>query len=359
MKNKNTFKLQLFAAPENIITASDLEPAISVDFTSRLSSNIMELQTLLGIIELDPMNEGTVIKIYKMEQLNTPAQVGEGEEISLTKIKQALARTVELTLKKFRKQTTAEAIQRSGRELAINKTDEKLISSIQKEIKQTFYSLLATGTGKATGNGLQAALSSAWGAVKKFYEDEDATPIFFVSSDDVAEYLGNAQVTMQTAFGMSYIQDFLGLGTLVISPTLPPKKLIATAKENIRGAFVPAGSSDLATSFGLTADATGLIGMTHATATSNASIETLMFSGVIFYPELLDGVVVSTITASAAPDVATLSEGNMEDKIYMADDLDALTIEKIKGLATFKGYNITTTTKSEIIQEFLAQQLEG
>ncbi|MBA4699225.1 MAG: hypothetical protein H2212_07285 [Ruminococcus sp.] len=298
MKYKKFLELQLFAAPEGTIISTDLEPAISVDFTSRLSSNITELQELLGIVDLDPMSEGTTIKIYKMTQVNTPAQVGEGEKIGLTQIKQELAKTVELTLKKYRKQTTAEAIQRNSRALAINKTDEKLVSGVQKDIKKNFYSLLGTGTGTATGTGLQAALSSAWGAVKKFYEDEDATPIFFVSSDDVAEYLGTAQVTMQTAFGMSYIEDFLGLGTLVISPALTKGKLIATAKENLRGAYVPANSGDLAMSFGLTADATGLIGMTHATATENACIETLMFSGVIFYPEYLDGVIVSTITGA-------------------------------------------------------------
>lgn len=301
MKNKEYLRLQLFAAPENAITTTDLEPAISVDFASRLSSNITELQNLLGIVDLDAMSEGTTIKMYKMTRVNTPAQVAEGEEIALTKIQQKLAKTLELTLKKFRKQTTAEAIQRSGRELAINKTDEKLISGIQKEIKKEFYSLLSTGTGTASGVGLQAALSSAWGAVKKFYEDEDATPIFFVSSDDVATYLANAQVTMQTAFGMSYISDFIGLGTLVVSPALPAGKLIATAKENIRGAYVPATSGDLAASFGLTSDATGLIGMTHAVTTGNASVETLVFSGVLFYPEYLDGVIVSTIQPKPAP----------------------------------------------------------
>lgn len=342
--------LQLFAEPEGIIKTTDLEPAISVDFTSRLSSNIAELQNLLGIVDLDSMASGTVIKIYKMEQVNTPEQVGEGEKVGLTKFKQTLARTVELKLNKYRKQTTAEAIQRSGRNLAINKTDEKLISGIQKEIKRNFYALLETGTGTAAGTGLQAALSAAWGAVKKFYEDEDATPIFFVSSDDVADYLGKAQVTMQTAFGMSYIQDFLGLGTVVISPTLTKGKLIATAKENLRGAYVSANSGDLAESFGLTADTTGLIGMTHATVTENASIETLMVSGVIFYPEFLDGVVVSTIGSEAGsmPDSA--------EKVYTEEELRALTIEKIKGLAAFRGYTITATTKDEIIQEFLTQQ---
>ena len=210
-----------------------------------------------------------------------------------------------MTLKKFRKQTTAEAIQRSGRNLAINKTDEKLVSSIQKSIKKDFYTILLTGTGTASGTGLQATLSAAWGAVAKFYEDEDATPIYFVSSDDVAEYLATAQVTMQTAFGISYIQDFLGLGTVVIAPSLTKGKLVATAKENLRGAYVPAQSSDLAQSFGLTADSTGLIGMTHAVSSDNATIDTLMFSSVVFYPELLDGVIVATINAAEAASADT------------------------------------------------------
>lgn len=293
---KKKFDLQRFAAPENMTAAADLEPAISVDFVSRLNSNITELMNLLGIVELDPMAEGTMIKVYKLYQVNAPEQVGEGEEIALTKVKRELAKTIELTLKKYRKQTSAEAIQKVGREMAVNRTDEKMISNLQKDIKKDLYKLLGEGTGTATGKGLQAALSNSWAAVKKYYEDQDATPIFFVSTDDVAGYLANAQVTMQTAFGMSYIQDFLGLGTVVISPTLTAGKLIATAKENIRGAYIPATGGDLANSFGLTSDATGLIGMTHAIATSNATIETLIFSGVKFFPEFIDGVIVGTIS---------------------------------------------------------------
>ena len=60
--------------------------------------------------------------------------------------------------------------------------------------------------------------------MKKFYEDEDATPVFFVSSDDVAEYLGSAQITMQTAFGWTYIENFLGLGTAIVTPALAKEK---------------------------------------------------------------------------------------------------------------------------------------
>lgn len=299
MKMKD-MKLQIFSAPENEVVATDLEPAISVDFTTRLSSNITELQNLLGIADLEPMSAGTLIKVYKMEQVNTPEQVAEGETIPLTKINRKLAKTVELSLNKYRKQTTAEAIQKVGRNIAINQTDEKLVSGIRKDIKKNFYNVLLTGTGSTVGTTLQGALAAGWGKVKKFYEDEDATPVFFVSSDDVAEYLGSAQITMQTAFGWTYIENFLGLGTAIVTPALAKGKTIATAKENLRGAYVPAGSGDLAQSFNLTSDTTGLVGMTHQIAADNASITTLIMSGVVFYAELLDGVVISTIKPAGA-----------------------------------------------------------
>lgn len=294
---KERMNLQLFA--EANIT-SDLEPAISVDCVSRITRNITELQKVLGITEMTPMSAGTSIKIYKMEQANTPEQVAAGETIGLTKIERKLARTIDLVLKKFRRNTPAEEIQKVGREVAINQCDEKLLSGIQKDIKRDFYAMLEAGTGEATGVTLQGALAAAWGAIKNFYEDQDATPIYFVSSDDLAEYLGSAQVTMQQAFGLSYIQDFLGLGTVVVSPTLTKGKVIATAKENLHGAYVPANSGDVAKTFGLTSDSTGLVGMNHSAITGNATVDTLAMSGVVFYPELLDGVIVATIETAGA-----------------------------------------------------------
>lgn len=360
MKYKEFLMLQLFAEANQTVT-SDLEPAISVDCVSKITSNIEELQQLLGINEMEPMSSGTNVKIYKMVQVNTPEQVGEGETIHLTKVKREPARTIELGLKKYRRQTTAELIQKTGREIAINRTDEKLLSGVQKDIKRGFYSVIAQGTGTASGKGLQAALAAAWGAIVKFYEDEDATPIYFVSSDDLSEYLGEAQITLQTAFGFSYVKDFLGLGTVVVSPTLNKGKLIATAKENLHCAYIPANSGDVAQTFGLTSDATGLAGMTHSTKTDNATIDTLVMSGVQFYPEMLDGVIVVTIEPSTGGDAETVSDMSksvsaQEDKEYTQDELRVLTIEKIKGLAAFRGYTITKMTKDEIIQEFLTQQ---
>lgn len=294
MKELKKLDLQLFA-DSNLITTADLEPAISIDFATRLATNVNELQELLGVTEMMPMNAGSVIKIYKAVQTNTPAQVAEGEVIPLTKIEQKLAKTIEITLKKYRKSTSAEAIQRTGQSLAVNQTDAKLLSGIQAQIKKDFYTLIGKGTGKATGTNLQKTLSATWAGIKKYYQDIDATPIFFVSSDDVGEYLGTATISTQTAFGMTYVEDFLGLGTMVVSPSLAKGKVIGTAKENINGAYVPANAGDVANSFNLSADETGLVGMVHTIGADTATIDTLAFSGVEFFPEMLDGVIIGTI----------------------------------------------------------------
>lgn len=310
------FDIQMFTAEANMSTASDLAPGISVDFVSRISQNTTELQKVLGITEMESMAAGTAIKIYKLTQTNTPEQVGEGEVISLTKINRTLARTIDLTLKKYRRNTSAEAIQKVGRDVAINQSDEKLISGIQKEIKGTFFDVLLEGTGATAGVGLQATLANAWGALNVFYEDEGVSAVHFLSPLDVADYLGGAQITMQNAFGLSYVEDFLGLGTVIVSPRVPKGTTISTAKENLHGAYVPANSGDVANSFGLTADATGFIGIKHSADDTNATINTLAISGVVFFPEMLDGVIVGTINGAA--------EGG----------LDNLTVTSVAGTAS-------------------------
>lgn len=296
MKKFKRFDIQMFAEA-NMNVAADLTPGISIDFVSNFTSNITELQNVLGITEMEPMAAGTSIKIYKMEVGNIAEQVGEGETIGLTKVNRVLDRTIELELEKYRRNTSAEAIQKHGRDMAINQCDEKLVGNIHKQIKQKFFDVMAAGTGTAAGNGLQATLANAWGKLNVAHEDEGATPVHFLSPLDVADYLGSAQITMQNAFGLSYVENFLGLGTVIISPRVAKGKTISTAKENLHGAYVPANSGDVARTFGLTSDTTGLIGMTHQPITSNATVDTLMMSGVVFYPEFLDKVIVGTIGA--------------------------------------------------------------
>lgn len=295
---KKKFDLQLFTVPTNETTTSDLAPAISVDYVSRITENIRTLQQILGIVDMEPMAVGTTIKMYT-ESVTLGAQVAEGEEINLSKATRELAATKELTLGKYLKEVTAESIQKYGRDRAINKTDEKIVGEIRKGIKNNFFSLLATGTGTATaGASLQAALANVWAALQTRFDDMDVTPVYFVSSTDVAGYLGTANISTQTAFGFSYVEDFLGLGTVIINPNLTAGTVIGTVMENLNGAYAPATGGDLAEAFNLTSDESGLVGMTHQAKTGNASLQTLLFCSVLFYPEYLDGVIKGSITGA-------------------------------------------------------------
>lgn len=293
----NRFTERLFDVETNTNVTSDFAPVISIDVTSRLAENINKLRAVLGVSEMKAMPKGSTVKVYKNTVTKAADQVGEGEVIGLSKVTRTVAKTITLDLKKYRRLTTAEAIQQSGSAIAVNEADEKLIGAIRKDIKGSFFTNIAGGTGaSASGGGsLQAALANVWGDLQVKYEDVDVTPVFFVNPVDVATYLGSATITTQTAFGFSYVENFLGLGTAILSGDVTRGTVYGTVAENLNGVYVPA-SGDLGTVFGLTFDASGMVGMTHSLATDRASLETLIFAGVVFYAEDLAGIYKSEIT---------------------------------------------------------------
>ena len=151
---KKLYDLQLFAAETVASLSTDLEHAISIDFTSRLSQNIRELRDLLGVTNLIPMSAGTDIKFYKWTVEELASQVGEGEVITPTKVKRALGQTITLDLDKYRRVTTAEAIQKVGRTIAVNESDDQLIkkppNAFQTARKDGFFVFYDHAAGKGT-----------------------------------------------------------------------------------------------------------------------------------------------------------------------------------------------------------------
>lgn len=293
---KKNYKFLVF---ENEITSQDIAPEISIDKAYGLRDSVKKLAEALGIQDVQPLYDGTTIKIYKTEKVNTPAQVGEGEVVALTKIRRVLHQTITVALEKFRKTTTAEAIARSTFSKAVNETDDKLISEIGIGIKKAFFTMLKTGTGTATaGANLQAACAQLWGAIQAGFEDieTDGTSVFFVNPLDAADYLASAAVTVQTAFGLTYIKNFLGMGTLVISKEVTQGAPIATVSDNLKCACVGAGS-EVGDVFGYIFDETGLIGMNHTIASDRVSVDTNVIEGVKFYTEDLGKVYIGSIGA--------------------------------------------------------------
>ena len=152
----------------------------------------------------------------------------------------------------------------------------------------------------ATGVGLQAALADAWGKLQVAFENDSAEAVFFLNPLDVSEYLGKAQVTMQTVFGMTYIENFLGLGTVILNSNVTKGTFIATAKENIVMYYLTM-NGDIADAFELTSDELGYIGIKSGYQNEErAQIESLIMDGIQFFVEYAGGVVKGTITAPTA-----------------------------------------------------------
>ena len=295
----NKFELQRFAVDPKMIKTADLAKVRDVDFTSQFVAGLDTLMKMLGVTRKSEKKAGEVLKAYKVTGTLESGTVAEGEIIPLSKYETEYTAIGEVELKKWRKQTTAEAISSKGYSQAVNDTNGKMLKDVQKGIRSTFTSFLATGTGVATGVGLQATLAAIWGQLQVKYEDTAIESVYFMNPLDVAEYLGTAEISTQTAFGMSYIENFLGIGNVILASDVPKGKVYGTAVENIVLYFVNVSASDLAVAFGLTSDETGLIGIHTGAVYDNLSAETVIASGVGLFAENLAGVVIGTIATQA------------------------------------------------------------
>ena len=287
--------LQLFAVDAKTVKEADLAKVRDVDFTERFSKGIDTLMAMLGVTRKQEKRAGEVLKVYKATGTLESGVVAEGEVIPLSKYQTTYEAIGEAVLNKWRKVTTAEAISSKGYGQAVNDTNDKMLKDIQKGVRTSFVNFLATGTGRAAGVGLQATLAQAWGQLQVLFEDTSVQSVYFMNPLDVADYLGGAQISTQTAFGMSYIENFLGLGTVILASDVPKGKLYATAAENIVLYYIPVTSADMAQAFDLTSDATGLIGIHTGPTYDKLSAETVATSGVGLFAEKLDGIVVGTI----------------------------------------------------------------
>lgn len=282
-------------AENNLIVKTDLVRVRETEFVNMFGYSIKKLMEALGVTRKIAKQAGTVLKSYKATGTLEDGVVAEGEVIPLSKYRTEAVTYKEITLKKWRKATPAEAIIDRGYDQAVDMTTDAMLKDVQKGIRKGFFDFLATGTGKATGNGLQAALASAWGQLQILFEDDEIEAVYFVNPLDIADYLGKANITTQTAFGMTYVEDFLGLGTVIINSSVPQGKLYATAKNNIVLYYIPVNGADLNEAFSFTSDDTGYIGIHEAPDYTNMTASDTVVSGMELFAEMIDGVVVGTI----------------------------------------------------------------
>ena len=220
---------------------------------------------VLGIIRPIRKANGSVLKTKKVTGTLKDGHVAEGESIPLSeyKVEEEVFDTIQI--EKFRKAVPIEAIAEKGYEAAVSDTDEQFRIDLQDNITDRLYAQLNSGSLVGHEATWQMAIAMAIGNVKhKFQQMKRNTTgiVVFVNTLDAYRYLGEANVSMQTAFGLTYIKNFLGADIVFLTDRVAEKTVVATPMNNIIAYYVdPSDSEFVKAGLSYTTDSTtGFLG---------------------------------------------------------------------------------------------------
>lgn len=292
-------------AKTNTVMAADIQTtAREIDFVTRFGRNWEHLRDIMGVSRKIEMLPNTVLKSKYAQGTLQDGKVGEGEEIPYSKYTVKTKDYEKITLEKWAKGTTAEAILEDGYENAVQMTDEEMLNDLTADVAGRFYKYLNTGTLKGTSKTFQEAMAMAKGRVLNKFKTMHRTAtdvVAFVNVLDVYEYLGtSAVINEQSEFGFNYIKNFMGYKTvfLLAETEIARGKVIATPADNIVLYYVNPTNSDWARAgFRLTTDSnTGIVGVN--TRPDYGTFVTVITAvmGMTLFAEYIDGIAVETIT---------------------------------------------------------------
>lgn len=278
--------------------------AREMDFVTRFGDNWDALRNILGIMRPIRKTPGTSLVSYTAEIALESGAVEPGEVIPYSKATITQAAKADLTIEKYAKAVPIEDVNKYGAEIAVEKSDDAFLTKLQNVVLTKFYTFLKTGTLTKTATTWQDALAKAQGEVlNKFATmQKDVTAVVgFANILDAYDYLGTADITVQTQFGLTYIKDFLGYSTLFLLPAtqIDRNMVIATPVENIDLYYIDPSDSEFAR-LGLsytTQGETNLIGF-HAQGNYSTAVgESYALMGMALWAEYLDGIAKITVSA--------------------------------------------------------------
>lgn len=301
------------AAKANLIMTNDIQvTAREIDFVTRFERNWQHLRDILGIMRPIKKQPGAVLKSKYAEGTLQSGKVAEGEEIPYSKFTVKEKTYAEMTIEKYAKAVSIEAIKDHGYENAVQMTDDEFLFQLQTDVTGRFYDYLKTGTLTSTETTFQMALAMAKGRVENKFKQmhRNVTGVVgFVNILDVYEYLGAAEITIQNQFGFQYMKDFMGFNTIFLlsDSEIPRGQVIATPVENIVLYYVDPNESDFARA-GLVYTVSGetnLIGFHTQGNYHTAVSEAFAVMGLTLFAEYIDAIAV--ITIDETPTLGTLT----------------------------------------------------
>ena len=320
-------------------TAHISTTAREVDFVTRFANNWEHLRDIMGVTRTIRKTPGTVLKSKYATVVLQNGAVGEGEEIPYSQATVATTDYAPINVEKFAKGVSIEASNEHGYDDAVGLTDDQFLFELQNDVTGRFYTFVNTGTlieAKAT---FQAALAEAQGRVRNKWKKmhKGITEIVgWCNILDAYDYLGAANITVQSEFGMNYIENFIGYSRLFLcsDDEVARGKVIATPVENMVLYYVSPDDSDFARA-GLqytTDGVTNLIGFHVQGDYKTAVSESFALMGLTLFAEYLDGIAVvdigtATFTAVQSPakaNIGTYFEKDANNEYFKTTDTDVV-----------------------------------
>ena len=275
-----------------------LAAARNVDLVNTFTKSLDRLAAMLSTCTPIQAAVGETLHQKKITGKLSEAAYTEGSDIPLSSYAYADVKTYEVAIKPYRKQTTLQEVKKRGYAAAVDKTDAAMLSDIQRGIKRDFVNVLGgEGVTAVTGKNLVATAANAWAALSNLVEDYgfgDVEAVFLVNPVDFAKQIGESEVF--SAFGISYIENWAGLGTLISTGSVAAGTIYATVKGNIKVYVSPTDGDEL---FGCYTDETGYIAVSHSAELKSLTYDTVAYVGLVFFAEYIDFIVKGTIAATA------------------------------------------------------------
>lgn len=287
------------------------------DLISRFTHNYQILADLIGVSRPVEKEPGTELRTINASVSLESGIVSEGASIPKS-VATVTEKTYEkMTLEKFSKAVTMEAIEKYGAEAAVDKTDEAFITKLMNRIVSKFITFIKTGTLTSIQTTFQSALAEAKGLVTDKFQSNDLTMtevVGFVNTRDAYEYLGTASISIQNQFGIEYIKDFLGYRTIFLMPSniisrgnviaLPVENVIANYVRPDNNAFKAAGLDFMVDE---SPDGLPVLGLHTNGNYDNFTGEMQAALGLVLSAEYLDGIAQVKIEASGSLGAITVA----------------------------------------------------
>lgn len=340
-------------AKSNLTKNANIETnAREIDFVTRFARNWEHLKEILGIVRDIEKPAGTELVSKYAEVTLEDGDVAEGNEIPYSQSRVKTKKYEKIKIEKFSKGVSIEAINEHGYDDAIGLTDDQFLYELQAKVTNKFYSFINDGTLTSAKASFQSALAEAQGRVRNKWKKmhKGITDIVgFCNLLDAYDYIGAAGITVQSEFGMNYIENFIGFKKLFLCAETEVSRgvVIATPVENIINYHVSPDDSDYAKA-GLpytTDGVTNLIGFHTQGDYKTAVSESFALMGITVMAEYIDGIAVVDIGTESFTAVESPTGDPSAKKYY---EKDATTNEYFRStdteVASGKTYYTRTVT---------------